>query len=77
MTVKRSVVLNGHKTSVSIEEPFWRALAAQAQTDGRSLNDVIAEIDAVRGTSNLSSAIRLHVLHGLQRTIEAMQARDR
>ena len=77
MTVKRSVVLNGHKTSVSIEDAFWRALAAEAKASGRSLNVMIAEIDAGRGADNLSSAIRLHVLRALQAKLAALAGAPR
>lgn len=58
---KRSVVLAGHKTSLSLEEPFWRELQAMAKQDGVSLNALIARIDAARD-GNLSSAVRVYVL---------------
>jgi predicted DNA-binding ribbon-helix-helix protein len=58
---KRSVVIAGHKTSVSVEAPFWDALQELAKAEGKSLNQKVAEIDAAR-SGNLSSAIRLHVL---------------
>jgi predicted DNA-binding ribbon-helix-helix protein len=60
--VKRSVVLAGHATSVSIEEPFWTSLKEIARERGQSLNGLIAVIDAQRRGANLSSAIRLTVL---------------
>ena len=60
--VKRSVLLSGHRTSVSIEEPFWEALKAIAQIRGLSLNGLVTSIDAARQGENLSSAIRLAVL---------------
>ncbi len=62
---KRSVVVAGHRTSVSLEDAFWRALADLAQARGQSVNRLIGEIDAAR-TTNLSSAIRVHVLQSLQ-----------
>ncbi len=55
---KRSVVIAGHRTSLSLEEPFWRDLAAVARTRGLSLSALVASIDAGRG-GNLSSALRL------------------
>ena len=58
---KRSVVISGHRTSVSIETPFWDALKDIAEARGVSLNRLIAEIDETRG-ENLSSAIRVYVL---------------
>lgn len=58
---KRSVVIAGHRTSVSIETPFWDALKDIAEARGMSLNRLIAEIDESRA-ENLSSAIRVYVL---------------
>jgi predicted DNA-binding ribbon-helix-helix protein len=58
---KHSVVLSGHRTSVSMEDAFWEALKTIAQTEKRSLNDLIAEVDRDR-ESNLSSALRVFVL---------------
>ena len=60
--VKRSVVIAGHSTSVSLEEPFWEALRGIAAARGRSVQALIGEIDATRGGQNLSSAIRVFVL---------------
>jgi predicted DNA-binding ribbon-helix-helix protein len=62
---KRSVLVAGHKTSVSLEAAFWDELRAIAATRDLSLNALIAEIDRTR-TGNLSSAIRLHVLDWLR-----------
>jgi predicted DNA-binding ribbon-helix-helix protein len=58
---KHSVLLDGHKTSVSLEREFWDALAEIAQVRGCSLNALVAEIDRARA-GNLSSALRLYVL---------------
>ena len=58
---KRSIVLAGHATSVSLEQPFWDYLQDIAKEEKRSLNALIAEIDQCRSTS-LSSALRLFVL---------------
>jgi predicted DNA-binding ribbon-helix-helix protein len=67
MTVrKRSVVVAGHRTSVSLEEPFWRELAAIAAARGRSVAALIGEIDTARD-GNLSSALRVFVLEELRR----------
>jgi|APCry1669189241_1035207.scaffolds.fasta_scaffold17459_4 predicted DNA-binding ribbon-helix-helix protein len=60
--VKHSVVISGHRTSVSLEPEFWQALQALAQARGNSVNTEIGLIDANRGMANLSSAIRLAIL---------------
>jgi len=65
MVRKRSVTIAGHKTSLSLEEPFWRELQALAKRDGISLNALIERIDAARG-GNLSSAARVYVLERLK-----------
>lgn len=62
---KRSVVIAGHKTSVSIEAPFWDSLKDIAEARGVSLNRLITEIDEAR-EANLSSAIRVYVLMELR-----------
>lgn len=60
---KRSVTIAGHRTSISLEEPFWEALRDLARADGRSLAAVVADLDGKRRpTESLSSAIRVHVL---------------
>ena len=58
---KRSVVIAGHKTSVSLEAAFWAALKRIARDRSCTINDLVAEIDGGR-TGNLSSAIRVFVL---------------
>ena len=63
---KRSVEIAGHRTSVSIEEPFWDALRGVATQEGLSLNELVTKIDSARD-GNLSSAIRVYVLRALQR----------
>jgi predicted DNA-binding ribbon-helix-helix protein len=60
--VKRSIVIAGHKTSVSLEDAFWDALKEIAVVRSATLSDVVAGIDASRNQGNLSSAIRLFVL---------------
>ncbi len=62
---KRSVVIAGHRTSVSLEAPFWEALKRIAGARGLSLNSLITEIDESR-EENLSSAIRVYVLTQIQ-----------
>lgn len=59
---KRSVVIGGHKTSVSLEDPFWNDLKEIAYRQKATLSQVVEQIDRAREHSNLSSAIRLFVL---------------
>ena len=60
---KRSLTLRGHRTSVSLEDEFWRAFREIARTEDRPINALAAEIDAARGSeTGLASAIRLHGL---------------
>jgi predicted DNA-binding ribbon-helix-helix protein len=60
--VKRSIVIAGHKTSVSLEDAFWQGLKEVAAGRGMTLSDLVATIDTERQHGNLSSAIRLFVL---------------
>ena len=60
--VKRSVVVDGHKTSVSLEDQFWNDLKAIARAHGATLSKIVSQIDNTRRQSNLSSALRLFVL---------------
>ncbi len=60
--VKHSIVIAGHRTSISLEDAFWRALKEIAAQDGLSLAGLVARIDAGRGEANLSSALRVFVL---------------
>jgi predicted DNA-binding ribbon-helix-helix protein len=64
--VKRSIVIAGHKTSVSLEEAFWRGLKEIAVDRQVTVSDLVAAIDAQRQHGNLSSAIRLLVLDHYQ-----------
>jgi|SRR5579859_3209187 len=59
---KRSIVINGHKTSVSLEPDFWFGLKEIAQKTRMTLTALVEDIDAERGARNLSSQIRLFVL---------------
>ena len=60
--VKRSLTVSGHRTSISLEDAFWRRLQALAAKRSQSLSALVAEIDASRADANLSSAIRVFVL---------------
>lgn len=62
--VKRSLTLRGHRTSVSLEEPFWEAFREIARAEGIGVNTLAARIDAGRDLDQgLASAIRVHVLN--------------
>jgi predicted DNA-binding ribbon-helix-helix protein len=64
--VKRSIVVAGHRTSISLEDGFWRALKEIAQSRGETLSELVAAVDDKRQDSNrggnLTSAIRVFVL---------------
>ncbi len=61
--IKRSLTLRGHRTSVSLEDPFWQAFREIAEERGRAINDLAAEIDANRDLdTGLATAIRLFIL---------------
>ncbi len=61
---KRSFSIHGHRTSISLEAPFWDALKEAAQKEGLSLASLIAKIDDARrgGESGLSTAVRIWIL---------------
>lgn len=61
--VKRSFSIRGHRTSISLEAPFWEALKDAAAREGVSLASLIARIDEERGTAGLSSAVRVWILN--------------
>lgn len=64
---KHSLVIAGHRTSVSLEAAFWNALRDIAAARGLPLARLVAEIDETRGEANLSSAIRVYVLEAALR----------
>ena len=64
---KRSLTLRGHRTSVSLEDAFWTAFRRLAETQGKPVNALAAEIDEARGMEcGLAAAIRLYVLAAQQ-----------
>ena len=67
LIVKRTIVLDGRKTSVSLEEAFWSSLKEIADARGITLSEMITEIAKKREQANLSSATRLFVLDQVQR----------
>src|SRR5262245_30405187 len=62
LVIKRSIVVAGHKTSVSLEDAFWSALKEIAKARNVTLSELVATIDSERQHDNLSSTIRLFVL---------------
>lgn len=60
--VKRSFSIKGHRTSISLEEPFWDALRDAADEQKMTLAALVAKIDASRGDSGLSGAVRIWIL---------------
>ena len=75
LVVKRSIVIGGHKTSVSLEHAFWQAFKEIANLRKMSLSELVMTIDAERN-GNLSSAIRLFVLEITRNQFERTAARD-
>ena len=78
--IKRSVIRNGHKSSISLEDQFWDALREIAGHEHMAISTLVAHIDHNRTTSNLSSAIRVFVLdhfrhgEGSERAVSAATA---
>ena len=66
---KHSVVIAGHRTSLSLEDAFWRALTDLARQEGISVNALVERIDSTR-SGNLSSAARVYVLDRLRTPTE-------
>ena len=66
---KRSLVIAGHSTSVSLEDAFWIELKRIAHGRATTIPSLVAEVDGARGGTNLSSALRVFVLNELQRGI--------
>jgi predicted DNA-binding ribbon-helix-helix protein len=76
LVVKRSVVLAGHKTSVSLEDAFWKSLKEIAGYRHTTLSALLAAIDSDRQHGNLSSAIRLFVLRFYRDQLETRDRRE-
>ena len=62
LVAKRSIVLDGHKTSVSLEDAFWQSLRKIADERKETLSSLVSGIDARRKTRNLSSVLRVYIL---------------
>ncbi|MEP2830517.1 ribbon-helix-helix domain-containing protein [Parvibaculum sp.] len=66
--IKRSVTIAGHRTSISLERPFWDTLKELACTEETSVNELVRRIDMGRGgNGSLSSAIRVYVLEAVKK----------
>jgi len=76
LVVKRSIVIDGHKTSVSLEDAFWRDLKNIAHFQQATLSELVARIDQTRKQSNLSSAIRLFVLEHFRHGDKRMEGAE-
>lgn len=59
---KRSLTLNGHRTSISLEDAFWEALREISTREAKSVSELVESIDTARGDAGLSSAIRIYIL---------------
>ena len=72
--VKRSIVIDGHKTSVSMEEAFWTSLKESAKEQSITLSELVELIDAERvAGANLSSAIRMYLLDRIQSQLRDLE----
>ena len=60
--LKRSFAIAGHRTSISLEAPFWDALKELSAGADISMAELVGRIDHLRGKTNLSSAVRIHIL---------------
>jgi predicted DNA-binding ribbon-helix-helix protein len=74
--VKRSIVVAGHKTSVSLEEAFWNGMKEISGERNMTLSELVGEIDGKRQQGNLSSAIRLFVLDHFKSCASAASGGD-
>ncbi len=74
--VKRSIVLQGHKTSVSLEDEFWKGLKEVAGRRLMTLSNLVESIDTQRQQGNLSSALRLFVLDFYRSQIPEVEGRE-
>src|SRR5262245_48358152 len=74
LVVKRSIMVAGHKTSVSLEDAFWEGLKEIARGRNTTLSEMVAAVDSERQQGNLSSAIRLFVLDFYRNKLADVQA---
>ena len=71
LVIKRSIVVAGHKTSVSLEDDFWGALKEIAREHRVTLSDLVGSLDGQRQHGNLSSTLRLFVLNHYRQQVPA------
>ena len=76
LVVKRSIVVAGHKTSVSLEDAFWSGIKEIASGRNITLSELVGAIDSERQHGNLSSAIRLFVLDFYRNQLDVKDGRD-
>ncbi|MCP3395178.1 ribbon-helix-helix domain-containing protein [Bradyrhizobium sp. CCGB12] len=76
LILKRSIIVAGHKTSVSLEEAFWNGLKEICGLRSMTLSELVGEIDSSRHQANLSSAIRLFVLDYFRHRAAAIQSQQ-
>jgi predicted DNA-binding ribbon-helix-helix protein len=74
--IKRSIVIAGHKTSVSLEDQFWDALREIATAQGTAVGTLVSTIDGDRQHNNLSSTIRLFVLDHYRAQADARRSAE-
>jgi predicted DNA-binding ribbon-helix-helix protein len=74
--IKRSIIRNGHKSSVSLEDQFWDCLREIAKSKKLTVSKLVEEIDHHRSSYNLSSAIRLFVLEYYQKSFSDRSERS-
>lgn len=74
--VKRSITISGHRTSLSLESEFWTELRRLAEDRDTSMAALVGQIDAARGTRNLSSAVRVYILQQLRATAAGVASSD-
>jgi predicted DNA-binding ribbon-helix-helix protein len=72
---KRSIIVNGHNTSVTLEDGFWSSLKEISKVRRSTLSETVTEVDRTRTQGNLSSALRLFVLD-FYRSAGTSSARD-
>lgn len=72
LIVKRSIVVRGHKTSISLEDAFWRELKEIALEQRKTVTALVSKIDSDRKHGNLSSALRLFVLDKVRNSVPAL-----
>ena len=74
---KRSISIDGHRTSISLEPAFWDALQEIARAGGSTLAALVGRIDHTRGETGLSGALRVHVLEHYRRAARATSGKPR